>query len=190
MSLSTWQETLTTQAADGPALTASVTETSLILGVNKRVIPPGPDFWSIGKKWRFVSKGRISNIVTSPGTLTLRIKMGATAIWNSGAIPLNIVAKTNVPWWLEVEGVVRSVGDGTLTTMMCLGNFQSESIIGSPASSAGGNGALLLPVTNPAVSTGFDSTAAAGLLLDFTAQWSASNANSIQTISWAPELLN
>jgi hypothetical protein len=48
--------------------------------------------------------GRVSNIVTTPGTLTLDVRIGPTSniiVANGGAMALNTVAKANVPWWLE-----------------------------------------------------------------------------------------
>lgn len=173
----------------GTALVSSTTETSIIqLGNNYGLATlPAGYFERKGKGVRISARGRMSNIVTTPGTLTLSLRLGSIDVWVSGAIPLNIVAKTNVPWELVIEDLVcRSKGNGTGATLIGIGKFQSESVIGAPASSAGGNGSLLVPVGAPTVGSGFDSTAAQ--LVDLMATWSVSNAgNSIQLETFSME---
>jgi hypothetical protein len=141
---------------------------------------------------RVRAAGRVSNIVTTPGTLTLRFKMGPTATIaaaSSPAFPLNTTAKTNVTWILDWAFVVRSAGGGTAATLMHTGQWQSESYVGSPAASAGGPGTGMIPASAPAVGTGFDSTISN--LVDLTAQWSVSNAgNSIQLHMYTLESMN
>jgi hypothetical protein len=186
-----WTGLLVSQQADGTALNTSTTETSILSGQAKYTVPA--NFLSdVGQTLRIRAMGRISNIVTSPGTLTLRVKMGPTSTIiaaTSGALALNIVAKTNVTWILDWDLTVRSVGSSTAATFMHSGSWQSESVIGSPAAGAGGASAHIIPASAPAVGTGFDSTVAN--VLDLTAQWSTSNAaNSIQVHSFKLESLN
>lgn len=186
-----WQETLINQTVDGPPLTASVTPTSIVHATAKLQLPP--NYWRIGKMIKLTSQGRVSNIVTTPGTLTLDIRMGPAApptivVCNGGAMALNIVAKTNVPFWLEFLITCRAVGNGTAANLMFQGTFQSESVIGSAAPAAGGVGTHMLPNAAPAVGTGFDSTV--GLFIDLFATWSLSNANSITTHQFKIEDLN
>lgn len=133
--------------------------------------------------------GRISNIVTTPGTLTLDVRFGSTVVFNGAAMELNVVAKTNVTWEFDVTLVCRSIGSSTSATVLGIGKFISESVIGSAAPSAGGAGVLLLPSSAPAVGTGFDSTASQ--VVDLFAKWSISNAaNSIQLHNYVLEVLN
>jgi len=178
MSLATFMECLVAQQADGTALTASTTPTSIIHPAAKTTLPAG-NFFAPGKSLLVRIGGRMSNIVTTPGTLTIDVRFGSVIVWTSQALPLNVVAKTNVSWWADIDLVCRAIGQSTSANMMGIGLFTSESVIGSPANSAGGSGALFMPATAPAVGTGFDSTAAQ--TVDVFATWSLNNANSIQT---------
>lgn len=185
-----WQETLINQNVDGAALTNTVTATSLLHATAKQSLPP--HFFRIGKMLKVTAQGRISNIVTTPGTLTLDIRMGPTAniiVCNGGAMALNTVAKTNVPWWMEWILTCRAVGNGTSANLMHQGMWQSESVVGSPLPAAGGAGCLNIPSTAPAVGTGFDSTVS--MLVDLFGTWSVANAgNSITVHQFKIEDLN
>lgn len=177
MSLATFMETLVTGQVDGTALASSTAATSIIPAAAKITLPT--NYFQIGKKIHIKAMGRISNIVTTPGTLTLDVRFGSVIVFTSQALALNIVAKTNVTWYAEFDLLCRTIGNGTVATMMGAGKFISESVIGSPASSAGGVGMTLMPASAPAVGTGFDSTASQ--TVDLFATWSVSNAaNSIQ----------
>lgn len=176
MSLRTWQETLISSQIDGTALVTSTTATSLLPSAAKYTLPA--NFFSIGKQLLVRASGRISNIVTAPGTMTLDLRLGAVIAANGGAMSLNIVAKTNVPWYLEWLLTCRSIGGGTSATLMHQGKWLSESVIGSPLPTVGGAGEHLLPNATPAVGTGFDSTATQ--IVDLFGKWSVSDAaNSI-----------
>jgi hypothetical protein len=123
----------------------------------------------------------MSNIVTTPGTLTLTIRLGSIDVFSSGAMTLNTVAKTDNHWIFEGELIARALGTGTSTTLFPKGcRFMSHSVIGSPAPTAGGAGVHLLPYNAaPAVGSGFDNSTSQ--LLDLMATWSVANAgNSIQ----------
>lgn len=176
---------------DSTALTASVTPTSILHPTSR--IQLYANFWYVGKKIKLVGMGRVSNIVTTPGTLTLDVRIGPAdpptiVCANGGAMALNIVAKTNVPWWLEWYLTCRTIGNGTAATLMHQGIWASESVIGSPLPSAGGCGEHMLPNAAPAVGTGFNSTV--GLFLDLFGTWSLNNANSILTHQFHMEELN
>jgi len=178
------------QQADGPALSASTTATSLLLGQAKYTLPA--NFIDvIGKKFRITAHGRISTVVTTPGTLTLDVRFNSTPIivTTSQAFALNVVAKTNTSWWLELLLTVRAVGSGTSANIMANGVWESEAVIGSPLQSAGGIGALPWQASAPAVGTGFDSTVAN--VVDFFGKWSVnSGSNSILVHDYALESLN
>lgn len=186
MSMQSWQETLINSSVDGTALTASITATSILPAAAKLTLPA--NFFYVGRMLKITAQGRVSNIVTTPGTLTLDIRLGAVIVANGGAMSLNVVAKTNVPWWMEWILTCRAIGNGTSANLMHQGTWQSESVIGSPLPTAGGVGSLLIPVVTPAVGTGFDSTAAQ--TLDLFGTWSLSNANSIQVHQYKVESLN
>ena len=188
MSNNTWVELISFDQADGTALNTSTTPTSLLPPSAKFTLPAN-HFNYVGKKLRIRAAGRISNIVTTPGTLTLDFRLGSVVAFNGGAIALNIVAKTNVTWIFEAELEARAIGSGTSAALLGIGKFMSESVIGSPAPSAGGSGLLLLPSSAPANGSGFDSTAAQQI--DMFGTWSISNAaNSIQLHQFSLESLN
>lgn len=190
MPMQTWVESIATNTADGTALTASTAETS-IAPANTHIVLGSNYFDKLGAAFRILATGRISTVVTTPGTLTLRIKLGPTAsiaVAASQALALNVVAKTNVTWWLDWLLILRTNGAGVSATFMHTGQWTSEAVIGSPLPSAGGSGGLLIPASAPAVGTGFDGTAAN--TFDLTAQWSISNANSIQTHQLVVQSLN
>lgn len=162
------QNTIVLGATDGPTLTAAA-RASCIPTASRVVLPNS--FFYIGRGIKFVLNGRISCAVTTPGTARYDICMGAagtTIVYDTLALNLNVVAKTTVPWFLEVLLVCRAVGSGTATTFFPRGTFTSEAVVGSPLPSAGGNGGLLAPVGTPAVGAGMDNTAASALDVFFT----------------------
>lgn len=165
---------------DGTALANSTTATSILDSANRIVIPT--KVFEVGRVFRVQASGRISNIVTTPGTLTLDLRMtGASTVIvaTSSAMQLNAVAKTNVTWLLNWLLTVRSIGSGTAATLFHSGFWHSESVVGSGLPSATGSGSLLIPASAPAVGTGFDSTV--DQTLDLFATFSIANAgNSIQ----------
>jgi hypothetical protein len=169
-----------------------VTPTSILHPTGRLLLPAGYLF-RVGQVLRIMAAGRVSNIVTTPGTLTLDLRMGPAlpptiVVANGGAMALNAVAKTNVPFELWWELTLRSVGSGTAAQWHHQGTWSSESVVGSPLPSAGGAGTHMLPNAAPALGTGFDSTVAN--YLDLFATWSLSNANSIQTHQFKAWLSN
>lgn len=168
MGLQTFQETLVMGATDGPTLTAAA-RASCIPTANRIVLPS--NYFYIGKAIKVLMNGRISCAVTSPGTARFDICLGAagtTIVFDTLALNLNIVAKTTVPWFLEVLLVCRAVGSGTSTTFFPRGQFTSEAVVGSALPTVGGNGSLLAPVGTPAVGAGTDVNAASILDVFFT----------------------
>ena len=164
----------------GTALTNTVTATS-IMADGERPTLAAKYFERIGKSLLAKFSGRISTVVTTPGTLTLELMFGSIVVATSGAMPLNVVAKTNVHWAMEMEVFSRAIGSVAVGKLIQGRSwFCSEAYVGSPLPSAGGSGTVLLPYnTAPAVGTGFDSQAAQ--LIDLRATWSIANAaNSVQ----------
>lgn len=187
MSMNSWQETLVWSNVDGTAFNTTSAETSVPPAEAKYTLPA--NYLKVGSMLKFTCQGRISCIVTSPGTLTWKVKFGSVIAATSGALNLNIVAKTNVTFWLEWLLTTRTIGGTTVATMMHVGQFTSEAVVGSPANTAGGAGTLLMPVSAPAVGTGFDSTASQQL--DLTATFSVSNVgNAMQSHMYKIESLN
>lgn len=184
MSLQGWQETLITAQVDGAALTNTTSATSILPGAAKYTLPA--NYFLIGRSLRITAFGRISNIVTSPGNLTLDVRLGGVIAWNAGAVALNATAKTNVTWRMDTTLTCRSIGSSTAATLIGVGDLASESVSGSAAGIA--NDALL-PAATPAVGTGFDSTTA--LQVDLFATFSTANSgNSITLHGYVLESLN
>jgi hypothetical protein len=168
MGLQTFQETLVMGTTDGPTLTAAA-RASCIPTASRIVLPS--NYFYIGKAIKVVMSGRISCVVTTPGTARFDICLGAagtTIVFDTLALNLNVVAKVTVPWFLEVLLVCRAVGSGTATTFFPRGVFQSEAVVGSPLPTVGGNGSLMVPVGTPAVGAGTDVNAASIIDVFFT----------------------
>jgi hypothetical protein len=168
---------------DGTPITNSTTQASIIPPAAKYTLPAG--FLDvIGKKLRIMATGRISCVATTPGTLLFEVRFspaGANvAVAATAAFNLNTTVKTNVTWRLDWDLTVRAIGASTSANFMHVALFQSEAIVGSAANTAGGNGSLLLPVSAPAVGTGFDSTAAQ--VVDLQAKFSVSTATTSITL--------
>lgn len=190
MSAQGWQETVVWAIGDGTALNTSTTRTSILPAAAKWTSPANY-FNFVGKTLKVTAKGRMSNIVTTPGTLTLDVGIGATNLFTGGAMQLNAVAKTNVTWWFEVEMVLRTLGNGSASNFMGIGQFTSEALVGAGTGAAGSttNGALNLPATAPAVGSNFDASTAN--VIDLFATFSINNAaNSIQVHTFKIESLN
>ena len=153
---------------DGPTLTAAAAA-SCIPTASRLILPN--NYWTVGKAWKVKLRGRISCAVTTPGTARFDLRTGPTGTilaFDTGAMNLNVVAKTTVPYELEIDLVCRTVGNGTNTTLFGMGRFTSEALVGSPLPASGGNGQLLVPVSAPAVGAGFDNTAANAVDMFFT----------------------
>jgi hypothetical protein len=177
-----FRERILEVAEDGSALASSTTATSILPAIRKVAALPIGYFDRIGRVLQFEFSGRISTVVTTPGTLTLDLRFGSTAVFSSGAMSLNTTAQTNTHWTLKGELVCRAIGASTSTTLFPKGcTFRSHAVIGSPAPTAGGCGEHLLPYnTAPAVGTGFDNSTSQAI--DLFATWSVSNASNSITL--------
>jgi hypothetical protein len=130
---------------------------------------PIPASWfQIGKKLKITAWGRISSVITTPGTARFDVRFGATVVWDSLAILLDTVAAhANMPWKLEIDLTCRAIG--TAANLMGAGIWFSEDILGTPASSPKGALQAMLPWNSaPAVGANFDSTTAQIVDLFFT----------------------
>jgi len=142
MSLQTWQETLISTATDGATLTAAAAA-SCIPSAAK--LAPNIN-WSVGKAFRLTASGRISSVITTPGTARFDVRIGGNVVWDSLAILLDTVAAhTNVPWRLQIDLTCASIGSGSGATLEGSGEFMCEDILGTPASAPKGSLIALLP---------------------------------------------
>jgi len=163
----------------------------------KTVLPAGclvtlePNFWYVGRKAIVNVRGGLSNIVTTPGTITFQVMIGSIVVWTSGAVQLNATAHTLLPFWLRVDLTCRAVGATTTANLMGMGSLSGImfTLTAAQVDAVNVPGMFPVPATAPAVGTGFDSTAAG--TLDFWAGFSISNiGNSIQIQDYYVEFPN
>ena len=176
----TYAECLTTLQAVGPTLTGSTSATSLLNAQAKVTLKPG-FFDRAGKAVLIKAAGQLGNIVTTPGTLTIDVRMGPTSnivVWNGGAMQLSSTAHTTLPFVLEVLLTCRATGGGTSANLMGQGIMTAQSLsLTAVADSATTPATLLLPNTAPTVGTGFD--AGVAMVVDLFGTFSLNNANAI-----------
>lgn len=170
MSMQSWQEVYINSIVDGPTLTAAARATC---------IPPAArftfpaNFFTIGKMIKVSWQGRVSTVITTPGTIRFDICLGAsgtTIVFDSLAIlPATAAARTTVPFLCEVWLTCRAQGSGTTANLFGEGTYTSSDLIGSPVDVSGGVGVAFMPWNSaPAVGAGFDSTIANTMDLFFT----------------------
>jgi hypothetical protein len=96
--------------------------------------------------------------------------LGGVIAADTLAIPLNIVAKTNVPFFVELISTCRAVGSGTSANLITQGYWLSEAalLVPLPATGPGPGGNTLPYNTAPVVGTGFNSQSALTLDVFFT----------------------
>ena len=148
------------------------------------------NWWYIGRKVRVTVAGAISNIITTPGTLTLQYMLGSIVAVSSGVMQLSSTAHTLAPFKATCLLTCRAVGSGTSANILGQWDTVSQAITATAvADSATSHDILLGPATAPAVGTGFDSTVAT--TMDFWAGFSISNAgNGLQVHQYLVESLN
>lgn len=188
-----YPQCLKTQHAAGTLFTGYTTSKSVINPQALLVIPAG--FLQVGDQLRITVAGAISNIVTTPGTITFEVKFGPTAniiAFTTGALQLNATAHTTLPFWLDILLSLRSDGPGATAAQ-----FMGQAIVSGlmmtrtagQTDDAQGIQALTAPATAPALGTAYDSTVAN--LLDLWAGFSISNAgNGVQIQQYMVELLS
>jgi hypothetical protein len=179
MPYQSWNETLINSKIAGPNLTGSTSATSLLNVQEKLSMYAG--FWYVGRVLRIRATGQLGNIVTTPGTLTLDVRMGPTSniiVFNGGAMQLSTTAHTALPFDLEILLTCRAVGLTTTSNLMGQGKMTSQALsLTAVADSATTCATLMLPNTTPAVGTGFDYSVS--MVMDLFGTFSLSNANAI-----------
>ena len=173
MALGFW-ETLGTLQGPGTAITAA-SRTSMTVGATSaRFTLPSNAIKYPGDQLYLYATGIISCVVTTPGTALFDLAMATVAKISTGAMPLNIVARTSVPWILEILATATTVGTAAVLTWS--GKWLSEAFVNTAlqSSAAGpGPGGTLVPWTGTATggtitSATFDSTVSQILDLYFT----------------------
>lgn len=112
--------------------------------------------------------GVFSNKATSPGSITLKAKLGSTIVWSSGTLNLPATLHTDITFWLDILLMLRAGG----TSAKVLGAGLLQAILSAQSD-------FLLPANSPTDSPTFDSTG--DLDLDVTAAFSVADpGNKIQ----------
>lgn len=187
MSLQTWQETLISSQLAGTAF-GTYTTTKTVLPVGCLVTLPA-NWWYIGRTIRVTVQGGFSTLVTTPGTTTMSVNIGAVTAFTTGAIQLNATAHALIPFELVATLTCRAVG--ATANCMGLGHLRGRMFTYTAAQVDQVNigDSMMVPITAPAVGSNFDSTAAG--TLDFFNGFSISSAsNVIQVQNYIVEALN
>lgn len=149
------------------------------------------NFFDIGKALRITVRGGIGTLVTTPGTITFQVMVGAVIAFTTGAIQLNATAHTNLPFKLSIDLICRAIGNSTSANLMGMADAIGVMFTNTAAQVDGVNSNTVknVPATAPAVGTGFDSTIAN--ILDFWAGFSISDAaNTVKIETYTVESLN
>jgi hypothetical protein len=151
-------ETIITAQGDGGTLTAAAAASALPAAAVFTF--PANYFNRIGMQVIIEAAGRISSVITTPGTARYDWRFGSTAVFDSQAILLDTVAAhTTKPWWFRAVLTLRAIG--TSANFHGVGMWANEGILGTPASMPKGGLVAMLPWnTTPAVGSNFDSTVA------------------------------
>lgn len=182
MSRQFWRETIAWSTANGTTISNSTTETILMPDVT---IPA--NYLQDGRALQIVLMGKLSNIVTTPGTLTFALRWGGvsgTVLAQSSAMSLNTTAQTDIMFRIELELVTRANGSSGSVLAMGFANVaalatQAPQFMGSAGGSSG---------NTPAAVT---ANLTADTALSITAKFSIANAgNAITGMQYLIDSLN
>lgn len=189
MSIQTWQETIASMTSAGPVKN---TWTTAATGLNPQaLVSLPPNYLYPGKQLRITVLGALSNVVTAQPTFAFQVMIGAVIAWTSGNVLTNQTAHTLLPFKLVIDLRCDTVGSGTSAKFLGIGMLTGVQFLasGTGADPVATHASLMLPVTAPAVGTGFDASIAN--VLDFFVACSASNAgNGITIHEYYVEALN
>lgn len=158
---------------DGNAVAATTTQTSLLTSTaaTGKWAMPGGYFTAPGQMLRLSAAGRISTPAATQGNITFAVAVGAVNVCVTPTF-VSLASQTNISWQLNWLLTCRAVGDGTLTTFICSGNFETALVSATNTNN-------LIPATAPAVGNGCNTNTAANV--DLLVTWSNATAgNSIQ----------
>lgn len=107
----------------------------------------------LGSCFRIKVKGGLSNRASTPGTFAIQLMMGSVIAWTSGNLSFNANARTLLPFTLDLELRLDSIGSGTSAKFLGMGEFGGIHLTNTDQK-------IQVPTTAPAVGTGWASTAA------------------------------
>lgn len=183
MANQSWEETLVNITAAGTLYNTYTTAKSMftsataVAGASSGIVTlPSNFFDRPGKALRIRGVAGVSNRITGPDTFTMQVMIASVIAFTTGAINLTTTAHTTIPMRFEIWLTARTVGNGTLATLIgqAVLNGQMVAMAASLADNAAGTGWAMGPNTAPAVGTGFDSTISN--ILDLHVAQSVSNA--------------
>lgn len=166
-----YRKCLVSSQIDGPVLTAAAAATCLPAAAKTTI--PVNTFDVIGKQLLITASGRISSLITTPGTARFDVRLGGTVVFDGLAVLLDTVAgHTNVGWYLQILMTLRTLGAAAApaaANFMGQGLWTSEDILGVPATAPKGVLSAMLPWNSaPAVGGNIDPSTALTLDLFFT----------------------
>lgn len=129
-------------------------------------IPTLPaNFWTVGKQMRIRGVASLSNIVTTPGTMAIQVKVNSVIAFTTGNVQLNATAHTLLPINFDFLLTCRAIGSSTSANFMGTGSLWGihPTLTAGQTDAANTSGMFVVPVTAPTVGTGFDSTAATAI---------------------------
>ena len=141
-----YSQVLASQRANGTLFNTFTTAKS-ILNVTELGPIPG-NYLQVGSKLRVRMSGGLSNIVTTPGTVTFQIMMGAIVVWTSGAVQLSLAVPQDliIPFTCTLREVDIVTQGGTGSCTVTLWKAGSLALPNSGNDMTGG--------TPPAISSG------------------------------------
>lgn len=187
-----WNQTLVTQRTAGTVFDAYTTAKTVIN--QQDLYGFYANYFQLGSKLRTHVAMAISNIVTTPGTITFQVMLGSIAVWSSGAIQLNATAHTLLPATLDVDLTCQLTNTGVggaIAKFMGIGKLSGVMFTKTAGQVDGVNSetSLRVPATAPALGTAFDSTISQ--ILDFWVGFSINNAaNEVRVDQYDVEALN
>lgn len=182
MPIQGWTQGLATQRVAGTLFTTFTTAKTVIN--QEALMDIGRNSIVVGTSYTVTVSGGISNIVTTPGTITFQVMFGSIVVWTSGAIQLNATAHTTLPFRLIVDltcQLVNTTVGGAIAKFNGIGVLSGVMFTKTAAQVDGVNSetVITVPVTAPALGTAFDSTISQ--TMDFWAGFSISaGGNGIQ----------
>lgn len=154
MSLRNFDGTLVASQVDGPTIVNN-TPASILPPAAVIKLPPG--YWDVGRKLTIHAMGKTTPVLSAT-TMRFDVRLGATVVFDTGALNNISAVGQSFPWRLNIELTCRIIGSAA--QLMGIAKLQSEALVGAPANTAGGNTKLLAPVGAPALGTAFDATVA------------------------------